>query len=78
MYFLTGYANPTPTMYEAFDPSGDRARTVPLLLDARGVTVAVISHQRYVSGPIDRGLAAALERQFPRAETVGWYVVRWR
>ena len=78
MYFLTGYANPTPTMYEAFDPSGDRARTVPLLLDARGVTVAVISHQRYVSGPIDPGLAAALEWQFPRADTVGWYVVRWR
>jgi hypothetical protein len=78
VYFLTGYANPTPTIYEAFDPPTDRARTIPALLDARGVTVAVVSHQRYVSGPIDTALAAALERQFPRADTVGWYVVRWR
>jgi hypothetical protein len=78
VYFLTGYANPTPTLYEAFDPPGDRARAIPPLLDARGVTVAVIARQRYVSGPIAADLAAALDRQFPQADTVGWYVVRWR
>jgi hypothetical protein len=78
VYFLTGFENPTSTMYEAFDPPTDRARTIPPLLDARGVTVVVIARQRYVSGPVDPALAAALERQFPLADTVGWYVVRWR
>jgi hypothetical protein len=78
VYFLTGYANPTPTLYEAFDAPIDRARTIPPLLDARGVTVAVIAPGRYVSGPIDPALKSALERQFPQADTVGEYVVRWR
>jgi hypothetical protein len=78
VYFLSGYLNPTSTMYEAFDPPTDRARTIPPLLDASGVTVVVIARQRYVSGPVDPGLAAALDRQFPHADTAGWYVVRWR
>lgn len=78
VYFLSGFQNPTATMYEAFDPPTDRARSIPPLLDTLGVTVVVISHQRYVSGPVNPELAAVLERQFPRADTVGWYVVRWR
>jgi hypothetical protein len=78
VYFLSGYLNPTPTMYEAFDPPTDRARAIPPLLDASGVTVVVIARQRYVSGPVDPALAAALDRQFPQSDTVGWYVVRWR
>jgi hypothetical protein len=78
VYFLSGYLNPTPTMYEAFDPPMDRARAIPPLLDASGVTVAVIARQRYVSGPVDPALAAVLEQQFPQSDTVGWYVVRWR
>jgi hypothetical protein len=78
VYFLSGYLNPTPTMYEAFDPPTDRARAIPPLLDASGVTVVVIARQRYVSGPVDSALAAALDRQFPQSDTVGWYVVRWR
>jgi hypothetical protein len=78
VYFLTGFANPTPTTYEAFDPPADRARAIPALLDRDSVDVAVISRRRYVSGPIDPALASALDQQFPRADTVGWYVVRWR
>jgi hypothetical protein len=78
VYFLTGFENPTPTMYEAFDPPVDRARTIPPRLDSLGVTVAVVAHRRYVSGPIDPGLDSALARAFPQADTVGWFVVRWR
>jgi hypothetical protein len=78
VYFLTGFENPTPTTYEAFDPIVDRAAAIPSLLDRRGVDVAVISRRRYVSGPVDPALASALTQQFPQADTVGWYVVRWR
>jgi hypothetical protein len=78
VYFLTGFQNPTPTTYEAFDPPIDRASAIPPLLDRAGVDVAVISRRQYVSGPIDPALASALDQQFPQADTVGWYVVRWR
>jgi len=78
VYFLTGFENATPTIYEAFDPPVDRARTIVPRLDSVGATVAVIAHRRYVSGPIDPALDSALARAFPQADTVGWFVVRWR
>jgi hypothetical protein len=79
VYFLTGYQNPTGTLYEMFDDTTGRAARVLHAIDAHGVTTVVINmHPATVSGPMDPALRAALVARFPDSTSVGPYVVRWR
>jgi hypothetical protein len=78
-YFLTGYQNPTGTMYEMFDDTTAHTAGVLRAIETHGVTTVVINmHPATVSGPMDPALRAALVAQFPDSATVGSYVVRWR
>ncbi|HWZ59868.1 MAG TPA: glycosyltransferase family 39 protein [Gemmatimonadaceae bacterium] len=79
VYFLTGYRNPTGTIYEMFDDTTGRTSRVLRAIDAHGVTTVVITvRPDNVSGPMDPVLRAALTERFPETTTVGQYVVRWR
>jgi hypothetical protein len=79
VYFLTGYQNPTGTLYEMFDDTPGHTARVLEAIDARGVNTVVINmHPATVSGPIDPALRAALVARYPDSVTVGPYVVRWR
>ena len=77
VYFLSGLRNPTNTL-NGF--SGDDARTDRVLGVLRNKDVRVIalnSRPEYTS-PVTGDLRAALEREYPRAEGVGRFEVRWR
>jgi hypothetical protein len=78
-YFLTGYQNPTGTLYEMFDDTTGRTARVLQAIDAYGVTTVVLNrHPANVSGPMDPTLRAALVARFPDSALVGSYVVRWK
>ena len=77
VYFLSGLRNPTNTL-NGF--SGDDARTDRVLGVLRNKDVRVIalnSRPEYTS-PVTGDLRAAVEREYPRAEGVGRFEVRWR
>ena len=81
VYFLTGYRNPTRTLYEMFDDAAGPGQSAAVLaaIDAHGVTTVVLNTgSGNVSGPMDPALRAALIARFPAADTIGQYVVRWR
>jgi len=78
VYFLTGYRNPTPTLYEVFDDSTARTARVLRAIDRHGITAVVISTRDGPSGPMDPALRAQLVSRFPAVQTLDYYEVRWR
>jgi hypothetical protein len=78
VYFLTGYRNPTPTLYEIFDDTTAHVAHVLRAIDAHGITAVVISTRGGPSGQMDPDLRAQLVSRFPNARTLDYYEVRWR
>jgi hypothetical protein len=79
VYFLTGYQNPTGTLYEMFDDTTGHTARVLQAIEAHGVnTIVINTHPGTVSGPMAPALRAALTTQYPDSATVGAYIVRWR
>jgi hypothetical protein len=79
VYFLTGYKNPTGTLYEWFDDTTAHTARVLQAIASHGITTVVIDrHPGNVSGPMDPALREALVAQFPDSATAGVYVIRWR
>jgi hypothetical protein len=79
VYFLTGYQNPTGTLYEMFDDTTGQTARVLHAIDAHGVTTIVLNvRSDNVSGPLDPVLRAALIARFPLSASTGHYMVRWR
>ncbi|MBA3671420.1 MAG: glycosyltransferase family 39 protein [Gemmatimonadaceae bacterium] len=77
VYFLSGLANPTRTLFEVFDDSASQPDQVLQMLDARAVTAVVLSTPSF-SPPISAELYALLSRRYPHAEYVGPFQLRWR
>ncbi|HET9603820.1 MAG TPA: hypothetical protein VFO96_05980 [Gemmatimonadales bacterium] len=77
-YFLSGYRNPTRTLFDFFDDPRGRTARILKALDGDGVTVVVINSLPYFSGPVPEPLAVALARKFPADSTIGHFTVRWR
>lgn len=76
VYFLSGFRNPTRTLFEIFDEPGS-AQRIPDLLDRHGVNVVVFNTAAHFSPP-PLELAAELERLYPNDGRVGPFIVRWR
>jgi hypothetical protein len=78
VYFLTGRANPLPTLFEFLDPVPPDSASVLESLRTHDVRVVVINRRPDFSGTMDRNLRAALARQFPDSVRTGSFVVRWK
>lgn len=78
VYFLSGKANPTLTMFDFLDARGGDSRGVLQAIDTHRVGVIAINFEPKFSGPIPGELLAALRRQFPLSKRVGDFEVRWR
>jgi hypothetical protein len=78
VYFLSGLRNPTPVLFDFLDPLEGRTGRTLALLDREGVRVVVLNREPQVSGSPPRELVAALESRYPRAASVGRFIVRWR
>jgi len=76
--FLTGTKNPTRTLFDFFDDPVDRTSRILARLDITGVTTVVLNRKPGFSGPVPPDLAAALAARYPRADSVGRFVIRWR
>lgn len=77
-YFLTGLRNPTPVFYDFLDDPVGRTQRILETAERADVRVIVLNRAPSLSGPPPADLVTALEGRYPRAASVGRFVVRWR
>jgi hypothetical protein len=78
VYFLTGFRNPTGTIFDFLDqPEGRTARMLELL-ERRDVNLVVLNSRPGISAPVASDLSAALRDHYPNEAAVGRFTVRWR
>ena len=77
VYFLSGLANPTRTLFEVFDDPPSRPDQVVRMLDARGVTAIVLSAPSF-SPPLSPEMYTLVSARYPHSEYVGPFQLRWR
>jgi hypothetical protein len=78
VYFLSGFRNPTRTIFEFLSDSGAGTARVLHALDEHAVPVVAINRQPLFSGPLPADLQDSLAVRYPRADTLDQFVVRWR
>ncbi len=78
VYFLAGYKNSTPTLFDFFDKPDGRAERLLNLIDSRPIQVVVLNMDPGFSRMIDDDFYEALAERFPEKDTVGHFEVRWK
>ncbi len=83
VYFLSGYRNPTKTIYDFLDPDflDPAAREIRLLNTLAGHRVSLVvlaPPNPLLSGSPSPGLKAALDARYPESATDGHFEVRWK
>lgn len=78
IYFLSGYRNPTRSLFDFFDDTTGRSARILRTLEEHHVTLIVLNHVAAFSPPPPDDLVAELERRYPFAANVGPFHVRWR
>lgn len=78
VYFLSGLANPTRTLFDFFDEPAGRTARILDGLEAHDVNVIVLNRRLRFSGPPPEDLLAELRTRYPRAAVLGGFIVRWR
>ena len=78
VYFLSGYRNPTPTIFDFFDDPASHAASVLEAVDRHGVKVIAILKTPAFSKPVDAVLLRKLEARYPYSASVGRFDVHWR
>ncbi len=77
IYFLSGYRNPTRSLFDFFDDTTGRSARILRILEARDITLIVLNAAAAFSPPPPDALVAELERRYPYARNVGPFHVRW-
>jgi 4-amino-4-deoxy-L-arabinose transferase-like glycosyltransferase len=75
VYFLSGYGNPTRTLFDFFNESEGRSQAVMDALDSHHVNLVVLNRAPHFSGPVPPELLRSLRREFPQALEIGRFVV---
>ena len=78
VYFLSGFRNPTRTMFDFFDDPKDRTRRILDLLERDAVNLVVLNAKPGHSERVHQDLVEAIAVRFPRRSVVGRFTVRWR
>jgi Dolichyl-phosphate-mannose-protein mannosyltransferase len=78
IYFLSGLRNPTRILFDFFDATPDRERSLLRLLDARDIRAIAVNRDPSFSKPIEAPLAMELAARFPESRAIGRFDVRWR
>lgn len=76
--FLSGYRNPSRTIFDFFDDSKGRTSRILALLEEDHVNLVVINSRPGFSGQMPIDLRAALDRKFPDHAVISKFEVRWR
>jgi hypothetical protein len=78
VYFLAGYRNPTPDIYDFLRGQAGSSEPVLQMLDARAIRVVVLNLNPPFSGMVPGDLQRAIAERFPNEQQVGNFEVRWR
>lgn len=78
VYFLSGFANPTRTLFDFLDDPAEKAQSVLTSLETHHVEVVVIFSRPAFSGDLPDNLQQALEERFPNSTRIEPFEVRWR
>lgn len=78
VYFLSGFRNPTRTLFDFFDDPLGRTERILASIHARKVNLVVIFHAPGFSGPVPPDLLERLQTEFPQRADTSNYEVRWR
>lgn len=76
VYFLTGYRNLTPDIYDFLRPESQEA-IVALIADPR-IRVVVVNTEPPLSPTLPHEMITAIAREFPQGDMIGAFEVRWR
>jgi hypothetical protein len=77
IYFLSGFPNPTPVIFDFLASAHQDASRMEALLAKAPIRAAVINTGSVFSPPLDPAVVALLERRFPSSEKIGRFVVRF-
>jgi hypothetical protein len=78
VYFLTGFRNPTRTVFDLFDDPVNRTSRILGLLERDSVNLVVLNSRPGHSPPVPRDLAEGFAERFPQKSVIGRFTVRWR
>ena len=78
IYFLSGLRNPTRSLFEMFDDSTNGDERLLRTLAAHGVTAIALNSQPSFSPAITQQLFVQLAAQYPHAQNIGPFQLRWR
>jgi hypothetical protein len=78
VYFLSGLANPTPSLFDFFDDPRGRTARILDALTRRGVTAVVLNSAPQFSPALPDDLLGELQKRYPYAVNVGKFEVRWQ
>ena len=77
IYFLSGFRNPTPVIFDFLTPAAQDASRLETLLATKSIRAAVINTGSVFSPSLDPAVVALLERRFPSSQTFGRFIVRF-
>lgn len=78
VYFLSGFRNPTPTLFDFFDASEDRVTRTLEALEEHDVSLVVLNRKKQFSDPPPPELLAVLRVDYPESGMIGPFEVRWK
>jgi hypothetical protein len=78
VYFLGGYRNPTPHLFEFFDDPRGHDRRLLEALDRHGVQAIALNRRPEFSPFPGPGMQAELRARYPHASEATRFVVAWR
>jgi hypothetical protein len=78
VYFLSGFRNPTPSLFEFLSPGTIDVRGVSDLLTRTPIRAVVINRAPLFSPSLGDDVIALVSDRFPESQTIGRFVVRYR
>ena len=78
VYFLSGFHNPTRTLFDFFDEPYNRTSRVLDLIRTKQVNLVVLNRIPEFSDRVPEDLESALDKEFPEHQYVGRFEVRWK
>lgn len=78
VYFLNGFRNPTPTLFDLSDDPKGRTERILQAIRQHDINLVVLNAYPQFSPPVPADLKAALELDFPNRAQTGKFEVRWK
>ena len=78
VYFLSGFRNPTRSLFDFFDARMRDREYLMRIIGEKEITAVVVNREPAFSQVLPADMVSALTDRFPHDSTVGQFTVRWR